>query len=796
MRLKHRLISVLLFCSLLPLLLVFALTVTHTSELTKQLSIKAIQAQLGNGAMVFDRYFSQRKAELAVMVNDQRVQSMQFSQMLHYLQNEKNRSNGIYEKFIVGELDGSFYNTEGGNPAQGLRRTFNDLDPNARKKSLVQRDYWQIAIGQNTEQQPIIYVSEPMISYTTGIKQLVISASIINEQDTLVGLLAGSIPWQEIDRLTTIVKEKMEHSFTNKARVMVVSAHGAFIYHWDKDKVIHLRRSNGELVVNDMGEHEAKIQYITEQNNAELKAIGLRMLAGHSGYETLTNVEHGQVEHIFFAPIESADYSIAMILPDELMFAQVQSLQHLLWAVLAGVFVMVLFIAWWLTAKLYAPIKELTTAAQKLSSGHYDYPINSTGKDELGDLARAFKHMRKELEQREHNLEKRVLVRTEKLKEAEQQAQRSSHAKSRFLANMSHEIRTPLNGILGTIELLKESEDLSNEQTQLLHICSQSSNHLLNMINNILDLSKLEEGQAEAQISCFSVMDLVDSSMNMVKPLAAEKGLELNTNISPTVPQFVRSDIARLQQILINVLGNAIKFTDKGHVRLDIELQSYKSQDILKITVCDTGIGISEQDLERVFEPFKQAQGTSLNRYAGTGLGLSLCKELLALLGGSIYMESQLGTGTKVFITLPVEVADDGSEQEIGTVKQLPELLTGHVLLAEDNDVNLVVVSAMLVKLGLEVSTAKDGLLALELLKQRHFDLVLMDVNMPNLDGLETAKRIRQMNEFRHLPIIAFTANIFSEDINTCFNAGMDDFISKPVKLEKLKEVLARWLVC
>ncbi|NOU50460.1 response regulator [Pseudoalteromonas sp. JBTF-M23] len=769
---------------------------THTSELTKQLSIKAIQAQLNNGAMVFDRYFSQRKAELAVMVNDQRVQSMQFSQMQQYLQNERDRSNGIYEKFIVGELDGSFYNTEGGNPAQGLQRTFDDLDPQSPKKSLVQRDYWQVIIGQNTEQQPLVYVSEPMISYTTGVRQLTVGASIINEQNKLVGLLAGSIPWREIDRLTTLIKENIEHSFTDKARVMIVSAHGAFIYHWDKDKVIHLRRNNTGLVVNDMGEYEAQIQYISEQSDSKLKAIGLRMVAGHTGYEMLTNMDHGQVDHIFFAPIESAGFSIAMVLPDEVIFAQVQSLQNLLWMVLAGVFVMVLFIAWWLSAKLYAPIEALTTAAQQLSSGHYDYPISSYGKDELGDLARAFKHMRKELEQRGNSLEKRVQVRTEKLKEAAQQAQRSTHAKSRFLANMSHEIRTPLNGILGTIELLKECDDLNSEQAQLLHVCSQSSTHLLNVINNILDLSKLEEGQAEAQISCFSVMELVDSTVNMVKPLADEKSLTLDTNISPTVPQFVRSDIARLQQVLINVLSNAIKFTENGYVHLDVEHQSYASQDILKIVVSDTGIGISEQDLDLVFEPFKQAQESATNRYAGTGLGLSLCKELLTLLGGTIHMESQQGVGTKVFITLPVEIADDISEQNLDTLQQLPELLTGSVLLAEDNDVNLVVVSTMLVKLGLEVSTAKDGILALELLEQKHFDLVLMDVHMPNLDGLETAKRIRQTNKYRHLPIIAFTANIFSEDINACFNAGMDDFISKPVKLEKLKEVLSRWLIC
>ncbi|CAH9064504.1 Sensor histidine kinase RcsC [Pseudoalteromonas holothuriae] len=797
MRLKSRLISVFLFCSLLPLLFVFALTINHTSSQAKQLSVKAIQAQVQNGAMVFDRYFSQRKAELAVMASDLRVQSMQFSQMQDYLAAHKARSNGVYEKFIIGELDGSFYNTEGGNPAQDLRRTFDDNDPNSPRKNIMQRDYWQTTVANNTEQKPLIYVSEPMISYTTGVKQMVISSSIINQQNKLVGLLAGSIPWREIDRLSHVVKQQLEDSFTDQARVMIISASGAYIYHWDKSKVIHLESKNGEFVINDLGEREAKKQYISQHENPALKAIGIRMLAGHNGYEILPKGAEGQMEHVFFAPINAAGYSIAMVLPDDVMFAQVQALYGQLWLIFVVVLLVVLLIALWLSTKLYTPIKELTRAAQQLSSGQYDYPLGFYNNDEIGDLTRAFNHMRKELQQREHTLEKRVLARTQKLKSAQELAQQALRVKSQFLANMSHEIRTPMNGILGTLELLKDSDELNKEQTQLLRVCTQSGHHLLGVINSILDLSKLEEGQARAQYSDFSFIELVNDIKNMLTPLADEKHLDLQMSVAANVPSMLVSDSTRLRQVLINVLGNAIKFTQHGSVFLAFEYQlNNKQENELQITISDTGIGIAEDDLKQIFEPFRQAQGSAASQFEGTGLGLSLCKELLTLLGGAIDIESEVGKGTRVFITVPVKESNKEKAQNEKHDTRLPNELSGHVLLAEDNDINIMVVTAMLVKLGLEVSTAKDGMLALELLEKGEFDVVLMDVYMPNLNGLETAKRIRQKNQFRHLPIIACSANIFEEDKSACFNAGMDDFISKPINKEKLKEVLARWLPC
>ncbi|OHU93620.1 hypothetical protein BIW53_19990 [Pseudoalteromonas byunsanensis] len=784
-------------CALLPLLVMFALAMTQSIEQAKQLRVVAAKAEVHSAAMIFERYFSERKAELSTMVNDERVQSMDFAQMKGYLNDALIRSQGIYEKFILGELDGRFYNTRGGNPAQGMIRTFDDTNPQAEPRSLVMRDYWQATIGQNVAADAVVYVSEPMISYTTHTKQIVVSASILDQKRKLKGLLGGAIAWQQIDSLISLVQRNITASFKDKARVMLVSRHGAYIYHWNEDKIVHLKLEGGEWVLERGGERASQTHYITKHDDPQLKAIGLRMIAGHRGYEQITEPQTEQALHVFFAPIESADYSISIVLPEEVMLEQVHELQTLFWIVFAAVFALVCALAIWMSNVIYAPIRSLTLAAKKLAAGNYDKQLSNHRKDELGVLTRSFEQMRNKLRQRENKLEKLVNTRTQELEEARVQAQQALQAKGRFLANMSHEIRTPMNGILGTLELLNSSAELSKEQTQLLKICRHSGKHLLNVINDILDLSKLEEGHVTLEHNDFALQELIEDVNNLLMSLASQKGLSLEYIIDDNVPAFIRGDQARLQQILINLVGNAIKFTDKGHVRVMVQnkAKTVSKQAKLKFIVSDTGVGIAPEDLQRVFEPFKQADGSMTRRFDGTGLGLSLCKELLALMGGKIGIESKQGQGTDVFFSLPVEVVST-VPKPLQHISSSLSALKGHVLLVEDNDVNLMVVTAMLRKLGLEVSTAKDGLLALEAIKKQSFDLILMDVHMPHLDGLETAKRIRQDITYKNLPIIAFTANIFKEDITACFNAGMDDFISKPVEQEKLKDVLSRWLAC
>jgi CheY-like chemotaxis protein/anti-sigma regulatory factor (Ser/Thr protein kinase) len=281
----------------------------------------------------------------------------------------------------------------------------------------------------------------------------------------------------------------------------------------------------------------------------------------------------------------------------------------------------------------------------------------------------------------------------------------------------------------------------------------------------------------------------------MLKPLADDKGLALLMELDNEAPPYINTDKARFEQVLINLLGNAIKFTQKGEVKLHVQCNQAESGAELKVTVLDTGIGIAKQDHAQVFEAFKQADGSTTRRYDGTGLGLSLCKQLLTLMGGKIELTSELGVGTNITFYLPVSIAQPPSEVTQGD-RPINKTLTGHILLVEDNEVNLTVVRAMLEKMALSVTIAKDGQQAIDALTMQSFDAVLMDVHMPNMDGLEATKQIRKNPAYQNLPIIAFTANIFKEDIGACYSAGMDDFVSKPVDQAQLREVLSRWLVC
>ncbi|KTF18173.1 response regulator [Pseudoalteromonas sp. H105] len=791
MQLKTRLTTILLLSSLLPLIIVFFLVITNGSEQAKRLSVVAAQAKVANAAGVFDRYFIERKTEIAMLAKDPRIQSMQFSQIRDFLLTEKKRKTGDYEKFILGELDGSFYNTEGGNTSQDLKRTFNDNVADSKPRSIKKRDYWKVAVGNNSTNDQIVYVSEPMISYTTGVRQIVISASVLNN-NKVVGLIGGSIGWDEVERLIKSIESTVVSSFDDNLRFMIVSNSGIYMYHWDAEKIIQLLKENDKWVKNSIGEKVTVKLRVTEEAQAELKQVGVRMVAGHAGFVELLNEETNELEHIFFSPIKSTGYSIAMVIPNHLIFEKINELKNILWIICTVVFVVTLFLALRLSAYIYAPIFNLTQASHALSNGDFTAKVMSQGHDELGELSKAFILMRDELSLRESQLEKRVVERTKAFEEATEQANAALATKSRFLANMSHEIRTPLNGVIGTLQLLQTSAKLDVDEAKLVNVGATSATHLLSVINDILDISKIEQGELKLNYDTFSLAVLKNEVLAIVHPLVSNKDSYVKW-INDCDPVNIHTDKTRLIQVLVNLVGNSIKFSTKGEISVKVYYQECETDFKLYFVVSDQGIGINEQKIHDIFKPFKQLDESTTRIYGGTGLGLSLCKELVEMMGGEIALSSVEGEGTQVEFFINAGMACPTKTQATSIPQRISKL-EGVVLVVEDNPINQLVLKSMLKKLNLDVVIAADGVIALEILENNSFDIVLMDMHMPNLDGLSTTKIIRERAHWKKLPIIAITANVMEDDVNACFKAGMDDYLSKPIEFELLEQVLTRWL--
>jgi signal transduction histidine kinase/ActR/RegA family two-component response regulator len=474
-------------------------------------------------------------------------------------------------------------------------------------------------------------------------------------------------------------------------------------------------------------------------------------------------------------------------------------------------------------------LAQLQRGAERIGQGHLDHTIDSSWRNEIGQVAASFNEMAAHLRKRDRALAEHTTA----LAAAHERALQASRLKSEFLATMSHEIRTPMNGIIGMADLLAATH-LSSEQAEYAEVIRSSADALLTIINDILDLSKIEAGRIELQQLDFSIGAVVDDVVHLLATAAYTKRLRLVSRLAPDLPARCTGDPARLRQVLLNLAGNAIKFTEQGAVTITVHCETPDAGadaagTLVRFAIRDTGIGIAPEESGRLFTPFTQLDASNTRKHGGTGLGLVISKRLVELMGGEIGVESQPGQGSVFWFTIPLACAlleqpqqtlalppgacDHAASQGNGSgwlgarrvgapaAPAPPTLPVATrpftILLAEDNQVNQKVILRQLQKLGYGAVVAPNGRAAVEAALHSRYSLIFMDCQMPEMDGFAATRAIRAAEAGAHLhtPIVAMTANAMEGDREACLAAGMDDYLAKPLHTKELQTVLERWLV-